>query len=182
MANAESNAKREELELRKMEIEIMVAVIKNYQELCADTTMDERAKDMFKDAILSDLTRRSVPQRVPTAVVQEKKDKKQFKEIQLIERFNSAFIITEYACCPIHERILYDTMLALIPKSEQEAFIESMYAACHPGEKLSSRDRKNFKAGKRVGKTSFNWYLKAIGGVCKTTAMGNVWVNVEIRI
>ena len=52
--------KREELELRKMESEITAAVIKNYQELCKDTTMDERAKDMFKDAILSNL-----PQRAP---------------------------------------------------------------------------------------------------------------------
>ena len=38
--------KREELELQRMEIQ-------TYKELCTDTTMDERAKQIFKDAILS---------------------------------------------------------------------------------------------------------------------------------
>ena len=139
-------AKREELVLRKMETEITAAVMKNYQALCADTTMDARAKVMFKDAILSHLTRGSVP----PPKVQIDLDNKILLDELLIGRFNAVFIITEHACG--HEKILYDALLGSIPPEEKEAFIESMYAACHPGEKLSSRDRKDFKAGKRVGK------------------------------
>jgi hypothetical protein len=59
--------KREELELMKLETEIkcmerksqvdlwngQIAVVAQYKSLCTDTDMDERAKIMFKDAILN---------------------------------------------------------------------------------------------------------------------------------
>ena len=42
--------KREELEIRKIETEVRCLEIETYRELCMDTTMDERARQVFKDS------------------------------------------------------------------------------------------------------------------------------------
>ena len=45
--------KRDELEHMKTEMEMKFATIKQYQNLCVDTTIDERAKILFKDSLLN---------------------------------------------------------------------------------------------------------------------------------
>jgi hypothetical protein len=55
--------KREETEIRKMAVEIQAIKVKTqlasmdeYQALCVDTMIDERAKKVFKEVILENLT------------------------------------------------------------------------------------------------------------------------------
>ena len=45
--------KHDEMEYIKTEMEMKFATIKQYQTLCVDTTMDERAKILFKDSLLN---------------------------------------------------------------------------------------------------------------------------------
>ena len=68
--------KREELELRKMEAEIQcmerncqVAILDRYTALCTNTEIDERAKLIFKDAILNAvMVGRAITNGVPNSV------------------------------------------------------------------------------------------------------------------
>ena len=99
----------------------------------------------------------------------------------LMERFIHVFTFTDDHKEEAEAKHLYDAFMSSIPPTEQEHYLELLFSACNAGEKLSSRERKTFKEGKRACKTNFHACLEAAGGICERRGPYYAWVNVRIN-
>ena len=101
----------------------------------------------------------------------------------LKSRLEAVFSITSDDVPPeLEENALYDAFRATVCKDELEDCFDSMYAACHAGERLPPRERRLLaQGGARVCKGPFGACLRALGGRSRKRGTLTVWTNVGIK-
>jgi hypothetical protein len=101
----------------------------------------------------------------------------------LRSRLDAVFSITSDDVPPeLEENALYDAFRATVCKDELDDCFDSMYAACHAGEKLPPRERRLLaQGGARVCKGPFGACLRALGGRSRKRGTLTVWTNVGIK-
>lgn len=102
---------------------------------------------------------------------------------ELVDRLGEVISIVVEDLEELEENDLYDRFFATVPANERENIVSRIYEACHPGEKLSARDRNLLlEGGSRVCKMSFNECVKSLGGVYLKRGRYSFWVNVKVRV
>ena len=174
--------KREELELRRMEIQ-------TYKELCTDTTMDEKARQVFKDAILSSYLPKSDLDLSDALEAEPKGDdplSSKFvvpKDHFVLENMRKAFVICKDPSSSfIAEDILYDAFMKSIPWADHVRNLEAMFSICNPGKRLTMYFIKLYQEKKRrVCQDNFAFCLEMIGGEYGVHRRRRFWKNVVPR-
>ena len=211
--------KNEEAEIYKPEIETeavclqantQLACMDKYNSLCANTVMDETAKEMFKKVILTS----PVFPRVAIAPVIEpnqesitaletsyqaklqEKDNLIFelrtknavppqvwsKDNFVLENLRKAFVICKESPSPITEEVLYDAFLKFIPLWDHVRNLEALFSICNPGKRLTKYFIKLFQEKKhRVCQENFGYCLEMIGGEYTVHRQVRRWKNVLPR-
>ena len=200
--------KLDQLEIEERAAAVIKTKITCYQQVCTDTTMDERAKEMFKEAILSNLQPVEKPrddcrpkeqQAIDSAALEasyqaklqekdemiiELRSKVAPKTYYVLENMKNAFVICKESpdLVPIAEEVLYDAFLQSIPRLEHVPNLEEMFSICNPGKKLSVYYIKLFREHRRrVCQDNFCSCLEMIGGKYAMHGRSRLWNNVVPR-
>jgi hypothetical protein len=179
---------------RQLQDNLMISVFEGEkEELCMDTTMDERARQVFKDSILSNYIPKDVGTARQDALESELKELKgqlhdRFssklvipKEHFVMQNIKKALVICENGMLPVvEESLLYDVFMDSIPLEERLLNLEAMFSLCNPGRQVSPLLIKRFHDKKRrIYQAEFGLCLETTGGQYVMRGPKRFWKNVR---